>query len=785
MSPRNKFTLFKVSDDHKKTKQQQQIVSQLNTESLDVAIEDFRDVCQQYNKKAPLFRPEEDGDKQEPPRPIRKEDFSSKMAIGTPDITTKSTLANNHCDKTATSNSNFKTPYQSQSANNNNNNNNNSDFDESIDRLQCRQTDLQTQLDEVLRIAEELTSKQRRKFKSILEDETATSRITTEENEDDELIEFQQIENELRISELNRQLSNIQEELRIRLYKRLTNNTENGNGASNGIKHIARCNSQEDEISPSSSSCSDGPQNTSFSSILAEVHHSNNQLPPTTSANYAPSNTKQLDEHDGITMSKDTSSFRHFKQNFTNFVDTTVSTNSSCANTTVLERNLQATNPTRADNKDNNPTTSSELDNLMESLISEYESLTLESKKDENLASRQVASHQQNNLDSMTTSCRNNLAASHQIQESDYQVPIANGVRTNNIYCNPTLACPGNGLPRCNAANSDLERIEEDGEEDEDEQDCYTDSNQMRSIYEEKFSSIAQQNIYPNSSPDILPIAQQTRLQAQQQQQDKNLYSYSEQKHYDGISQVTSDALATRLNGGLQVAPNGNSNNRKFSLSNVNTTKRTPASKTKPNRPLTLYLPKPDEEIDLVEHIQTLGHDLNTVTDDLKIDTTSAHGYLWKCCSNNSKKWLKRYFHFDRNSKILSYFDTESHLVKKNAKPKNSIPFDEISDVYVDHRLSGKDDRRRSSSASSRKFVFVLSTIKRKYFLATNRAETMRIWIDVLFTAAKSNDFFQQFDDEDQNDLTGEGDNDISLNRTLQTIELNSQNGCISLPGEK
>jgi hypothetical protein len=46
--------------------------------------------------------------------------------------------------------------------------------------------------------------------------------------------------------------------------------------------------------------------------------------------------------------------------------------------------------------------------------------------------------------------------------------------------------------------------------------------------------------------------------------------------------------------------------------------------------------------------------------------------------------------------------------------------------------------------------VFVLATIKRKFLLASSRAETMRAWIDILFTAAKANDYFQQIEDNDE-----------------------------------
>lgn len=91
---------------------------------------------------------------------------------------------------------------------------------------------------------------------------------------------------------------------------------------------------------------------------------------------------------------------------------------------------------------------------------------------------------------------------------------------------------------------------------------------------------------------------------------------------------------------------------------------------------------------------------------------------------------------------MLYYYENEGHLVKRKSSPRAGICFNEISDVYVDHKLSGIGEKDRSSKR--KKYVFVLATLSRNYLLASSRAETMRAWIDILFTAAEANDYFQR-----------------------------------------
>ena len=52
--------------------------------------------------------------------------------------------------------------------------------------------------------------------------------------------------------------------------------------------------------------------------------------------------------------------------------------------------------------------------------------------------------------------------------------------------------------------------------------------------------------------------------------------------------------------------------------------------------------------------------------------------------------------------------------------------FQDIEHVYVDH----------STKSSSKKWVFCVKTTTKSYTLCAPSAETMRIWVDVIFTGA-------------------------------------------------
>jgi hypothetical protein len=84
-------------------------------------------------------------------------------------------------------------------------------------------------------------------------------------------------------------------------------------------------------------------------------------------------------------------------------------------------------------------------------------------------------------------------------------------------------------------------------------------------------------------------------------------------------------------------------------------------------RPLTLYLPVVDKELDLEQHIRELGHDLSA-RPEVRLTANTCSGSLYKLCQKSDNKWRKRFFVFDRENQLLAYFASKSHF-KRNRKP--------------------------------------------------------------------------------------------------------------------
>lgn len=702
------------------------------TDPLDEAMKELLDICQQYNDKLNIKIKDRVDHKNSSKEPI----FSPKYRSADKTVQVKQPLSmespiNLDCDMdkrdhdvvkgvaTPLSNSKMLT-----------------DSLDSIERLQLRQSELQSQLDEVLQTANALASKQKRKLNCILEDDDKESKETLDDD-DDELIEFQQIENELRISELNRQLDNIQEELRIRLYKRLLTNTKNGANNKPQLEHSVNGDrvSHIDGSSPCSSSCSEP---TSSANSIAFIH------------------------------SKDVS----ISSSFRLVLKPAINNSSTMKSTIGTELNNQDNRQLSERSQDINLKNDSEY-MIREDLYKDEPGIFKNETPDTGVQSNNLSNIDSPNEYEILTTSKESVDSSKRCPSAEL-ASIYNNINNNsNILSSPAPSTPtvtrsSNVSPTClshyreSSANSDLERIEED---EEDCQDYYGNSDHFRTIYEEKLSpAVLGQSILasasaqgsskpPNACQSYRNVTTRmmhnskgcsqdhaanitSPLQNQMMLQERtssfaNKHGYRQQQQY--FTNGADDC-------------NSSCNETKYSSDSGNSFLNGPYTNDKSkvtNRPLTLYLPKPDEEIDLVDHIQAIGHDLSIISNDIKIDSTSAHGYLWKCCSNNSKKWLRRYFYFDRSSKTLSYFTNEAQLVKRQANPRNSIHFDEISDVYVDHKLSGIGERDRSSKRKN--YVFVLSTLARKYLLASSMAETMRAWIDILFTGVtRTDDHFLQ-----------------------------------------
>ena len=689
-----------------------------STDPLDDAMRELIDICQQYN------------DNLKAQRQLAHQTSKDKIEKGfkTPEESANLTDASsrvtrNHaaplirnCDINKQSDNLIKeinhSPTQSMEANN------------LVERLQQRQSEIQKQLDEVLATAKSLESKRKRKQNNILNENHTRVSVTCGnsclDDEDDELIEFQQIENELRVTELNRQLSNVHEELRLTLYNQLLTNTrssskssqttDNRQNSSDTQGPSARRNSaQTDESTPSSSSCSD--EQTAFSSNAS------------TSVDLATPRPQQ--QQNSISATSSNNSFdlaSHFNErlNIGLPLDSQQQLQLTISNTgefyTAERESINDTNSDVSSIKSNSRSKSGQANpQLGGNGVQTDIDFVLE---------------QMNNYEVTIPSTSRAKPPQYEAQvggdESAVQSELTPGL--NNYYQVPGSLFAGS----YRVANKDLERIDEG---DEDDHDQYCNSDKLRTIYEEKLSPLLragelERNFQPHR------FNEPPKIDTNTQKIPKLKPLFQNQSTGDPIIQ-TSGSGSQSLESKIQESSPDVASYNRFNPDNVNSAKRA-------NRPLTMYLPKPDEEINLLEHIQALGHDISMVLSDIKLSPSSACGYLYKACSNNPKKWLKRFFHFDRNLKSLCYYETEEQAIKRNHPPKNSITFSEIRDVYVDHSLSNVNEKHKASKKSN--FVFVLTTTRRKFTLSTPRAETMRTWIDVLFTAAKADDYFQELD---------------------------------------
>ncbi|XP_071747338.1 uncharacterized protein [Lepeophtheirus salmonis] len=143
-------------------------------------------------------------------------------------------------------------------------------------------------------------------------------------------------------------------------------------------------------------------------------------------------------------------------------------------------------------------------------------------------------------------------------------------------------------------------------------------------------------------------------------------------------------------------------------------------------RPLTRYLPIRNEAFDLRVHIESAGHPLDSnpaVSRHILLNSSSCRGHLYKM-SSKFRKWNRRWFVFDRNKRTLIYYSD-----KTETKAKGGIYFESIEDVYVDHLNSLKSHKPKET--------FLMKTRDRLYCLMAPTIETMRIWIDVIFTGAE------------------------------------------------
>ncbi|CAD5116333.1 DgyrCDS5233 [Dimorphilus gyrociliatus] len=139
----------------------------------------------------------------------------------------------------------------------------------------------------------------------------------------------------------------------------------------------------------------------------------------------------------------------------------------------------------------------------------------------------------------------------------------------------------------------------------------------------------------------------------------------------------------------------------------------------KPERPLTRYLPVPDDAtFDLKQHLESAGHHLGDVTD-VFVTNICCQGWLQKLGGSRPRRWQKRWFVLDRRRRILSYYSSKPR--NDRSSPRSSIGFDDISEVYV------------QNSNGSPGSAFCVLTKQRTLTLCSATPQSRAIWMDAIF----------------------------------------------------
>ncbi|XP_069057419.1 pleckstrin homology-like domain family B member 3 isoform X2 [Pleurodeles waltl] len=129
--------------------------------------------------------------------------------------------------------------------------------------------------------------------------------------------------------------------------------------------------------------------------------------------------------------------------------------------------------------------------------------------------------------------------------------------------------------------------------------------------------------------------------------------------------------------------------------------------------------------LDLKTHLEASGHSVETCSH-MTVTATSCKGFLVKM-GGRIKTWKKRWFVFDRQKRRLAYF-----VDKEEQKLKGVIYFQAIEEVYYDHL-------RSAFKSPHPKLTFCVKTYERLFCMVAPTAEALRIWMDVIVTAAEEN----------------------------------------------
>ncbi|XP_012589110.1 PREDICTED: pleckstrin homology-like domain family B member 3 isoform X3 [Condylura cristata] len=160
-------------------------------------------------------------------------------------------------------------------------------------------------------------------------------------------------------------------------------------------------------------------------------------------------------------------------------------------------------------------------------------------------------------------------------------------------------------------------------------------------------------------------------------------------------------------------------------------TRRNPEVSAGPTVPAIMAPPSPPPRpsgprvLDLRQHLERWGHNPDNCPH-LRVSGGCCRGPLVKM-GGRIKTWRKRWFCFDRQARRLAYYAD-----KEETKLKGVIYFQAIEEVYYDHL-------RCAFKSPSPRLTFCVKTYERLFYMVAPSPEAMRIWMDVIVTAADEN----------------------------------------------
>ncbi|XP_012616691.2 pleckstrin homology-like domain family B member 3 [Microcebus murinus] len=129
--------------------------------------------------------------------------------------------------------------------------------------------------------------------------------------------------------------------------------------------------------------------------------------------------------------------------------------------------------------------------------------------------------------------------------------------------------------------------------------------------------------------------------------------------------------------------------------------------------------------LDLRQHLERWGHSPESCPQ-VRVSGCCCRGPLVKM-GGRIKTWRKRWFCFDRQARRLAYYAD-----KDETKLKGVIYFQAIEEVYYDHL-------RCAFKSPNPRLTFCVKTYERLFYMVAPSPEAMRIWMDVIVTAADEN----------------------------------------------